>query len=247
MPYICGSYNKQITLNTPAQEDKVGKEIMTNNIIDRSINGLQFNELRDCMQQMIHESIVAYSDQDKSWFKDCTMEEYVHEWQEIWDENDGKVGEGIDTIAHQFVLNDDTRADFESAFEQARDAAYEEALDDAISEIEENDIEFDEIIELDDSLSSDEQELLNAGITASEIVSGRFNEVCGKKEKQGYECVIYDSDNVLDFRSQFADDIYESGYKVTVEEIAKWLGATVMVAYQGSEDFDYINIYYKKI
>ena len=130
MPYLCGSYNKQITFNTPAQEDKVGKEIMTNNIIDRSINGLQFNELRDYMQQMIHESILAYIYQDKSWFKDCTMEEYFHVWQEIWDENDEKVGDGIDTIAHKFVLNDDTRADFESAFEQARDAAYEEAMED---------------------------------------------------------------------------------------------------------------------
>ncbi len=28
MPYLCGSYNKKTTSNTPAQEDKVGKEIM---------------------------------------------------------------------------------------------------------------------------------------------------------------------------------------------------------------------------
>lgn len=52
-----------------------------------------------------------------------------HEWTEIWDD-DVKVGEGLDTIAHKFVLNDDTRADFEHAFEQARDAAYEEAEED---------------------------------------------------------------------------------------------------------------------
>ena len=103
---------------------------MNNNIVKEHINGLQFIELRDYMQQMIYESILSYSYEDRPWFKDCTMEEYSHEWQEVWEEPDHKVGEGIDTIAHQFVLNDDTRTDFENAFEQARDAAYEEAMED---------------------------------------------------------------------------------------------------------------------
>ena len=101
---------------------------MNNNIVKERINSLQFIELRDYMQRMIYESILSYNYEDRSWFKDCTMEEYVQEWQEIWYE-DEKVGEGIDTIAHQFVLNDDTRTDFENAFEQARDAAYEEAME----------------------------------------------------------------------------------------------------------------------
>lgn len=99
-----------------------------NNIIAKKLTSLEFNELSDYMQQMIHESILAYIYQDKSCFKDCSMEDYFQVWTEIWDE-DVKVGDGLDTIRHKFVLNEDTRDDFIEAFQLARDAAYEDATE----------------------------------------------------------------------------------------------------------------------
>jgi len=104
----------------------------TNNIISNNINGFQFNELRDYMQNCIEESIAALDSSDTEhieWYKDCEMEDYFAEWQEIWD-GDTKIGEGLDTLTHKFVLNDDTRDDFERAFEEARDEAYENKLHD---------------------------------------------------------------------------------------------------------------------
>lgn len=97
------------------------------NIITENINSFLFIELRDCMQDMIKESMKALDFQQAehlAWYKDCTMNDYFSEWTEIWNDDDELVGEGIDTIAHKFVLNDDTRADFENAFDQARDNAY---------------------------------------------------------------------------------------------------------------------------
>lgn len=108
------------------------------NIITENINGILFNELRDYMQSMIYESMKALGTnqtEELLWYEDCTMEEYFHEWQEIWDE-DTKVGEGIDTIAHRFVLNDDTRADFEIAFKHARDDAFEGYMKELAEETE---------------------------------------------------------------------------------------------------------------
>lgn len=108
---------------------------MRNDIITENINGFQFNELKETMKRMIEESIACLPCNDKkdylshlAWYKDCEMDDYLYELQEIWDENE-KVGEGLNTIAHDFVLNDNTRANFLLAFEQARDEAYEAALE----------------------------------------------------------------------------------------------------------------------
>lgn len=101
------------------------------NIITENINGIEFQELRDYMQSMVYESMKAIDPHDiesLEWYEDCSMTEYFHEWMEIWNE-DEKVGDGIDTIAHKFVLNDDTRSDFEIAFEHARDDAFEEYME----------------------------------------------------------------------------------------------------------------------
>jgi len=105
---------------------------------------LQFIELKDFMQNCIEESINAlrgisneYYAEHLVWYEDCKMDDYFNEWTEIWDDEENeKVGEGLDTIAHKFVLNDNTRADFESAFEQARDAAFKAATKELAEEIE---------------------------------------------------------------------------------------------------------------
>lgn len=99
--------------------------------ITNNINGLQFNELCDFMKRLICESLYALnglSDKEElvNWYETCTMDDYFTEWNQLWDENDNLIGEGLDTISSKFVLNDNTRADFERAFTQARDAALEE-------------------------------------------------------------------------------------------------------------------------
>ena len=101
--------------------------------IDSNISALDCNELRDFMKGLICESLYALnglSDKEEhvKWYETCTMDEYFTEWDQLWDEdeNDEFVGEGLDTISSKFVLNDNTRADFERAFSQARDAALEE-------------------------------------------------------------------------------------------------------------------------
>jgi len=99
--------------------------------ITNNINGLQFNELCDFMKRLICESLYALnglSDKEEhvNWYETCTMDDYFTEWDQLWDENDNLIGEGLDAISSKFVLNDNTRADFERAFTQARDAALEE-------------------------------------------------------------------------------------------------------------------------
>lgn len=103
-----------------------------NNFVKGNITAIQFNELRDFMQRMIEESMRMLDPHDTEhlmWYKDCTMQDYFQVWTELWDDEDGKVGEGVDTIAHKFVLNDETRSDFERAFEQARDDAFESVIE----------------------------------------------------------------------------------------------------------------------
>lgn len=93
------------------------------NIITKNINSFMFIELRDYMRTMLEESMRLAT--DISWYEDCSIEDYFHAWAEIWDEEHNcDAGEGIDTIAHKFVLNDDTRAVFEKAFTEAREIAY---------------------------------------------------------------------------------------------------------------------------
>ena len=101
---------------------------LPSDFIASKLNGFQRVELINAMNMAIEESIKAIEgtkDEQESfaWYKECKMDEYFH-WQELWN-NDVKVGEGIDTIAHKFILNDETRQDFEECFEQARDQAIE--------------------------------------------------------------------------------------------------------------------------
>lgn len=221
---------------------------MKNNIITTEMDGNLFAELRECIKECIRQSIYYCDDIEKiSWFKDCTMDEYFYEYQDIYDNNDVKVGEGLDTIAHKFVLNNDTRKDFENAFEQARDNAYEEAVNLAVEEIEDYDAEI-EVINIDDSISEQEQELIdNDGFELSTIIARRIDDVCEEIERKGCKKIAVDNDELVEFACDFAEDIYNNNSRnLTVEDIAKYIGATVKVAYQGSENFDYDNRYYKK-
>lgn len=216
---------------------------MRNDIITENINGLQFNELKETMQTMIEESIASlsynggYNDKkdylsDLAWYKDCKMEDYFNEWTEIWDDEDGKIGEGLDTIAHKFVLNDDTRADFESAFEQARDEAFEARLKEIAEEIEE--IDDDDIKDIDIDNEGSEEE-----------IGSRISEASDAIQKQGGISVAYDSDNGLDFRFDLLQEIYETGCNLSCRQIAAWAGANVCIRYQGNDPFDYVYDFYR--
>lgn len=229
---------------------------MKNDIITKNINRSQFNELRDFMQNCIEESINAlrgisneYYAEHLVWYEDCEMEDYFVEWTEIWDDDENKeVGKGLNTIAHYFVLNDENRADFESAFEEARDAAFEEAIKELAEEIE--DYETDEemrIIEIDDSVSEDEQASIDNDIyTHSEAVASHINDAVSKLEKDGYKQVFFDSNSDSDLNNNVLYKVYDE-YSIELRKIARWFGATVCLYYQGStDDFDYQYQYFKK-
>lgn len=224
---------------------------MNTNIVTENFNGLLFNELRDYMQARIYESMKAlnaHNSDHLDWYEGCTMEDYFQEWIEIWNDEDEKVGEGIDTIAHKFVLNDDTRADFESAFNEAKDKAideYIESIQDEISDYaEEHD--FEKSICLDDEVTDAEREEF-PHCTDSELISSRIDEARSRLESEEYKQIVVDNDNLIEFDSPFAQDVYDKNTcNLTAEQIAKWFGATVMIHYQGSNYFDYEDIYFKK-
>lgn len=219
--------------------NRKGKK-MKNNII----NGLQFNELKETMQTMIEESIASlsynggYNDKKDylshlAWYKDCEMNDYFGGgFEEIWDENGEKVGEGLNTINYKFVLNDDTRTDFESAFEQARDEAFEARLKEIAEEIEEIDDDNIKDINIDNDGSEEE-------------IGSRISEASDAIQKQGGISVANDSDNVLDFRFDLLQDIYETGCNLTCRQIAAWAGANVCIRYQGNDPFDYVYDFYR--
>lgn len=214
---------------------------MKNDIITENINGLQFNELVVTMQTMIEESIACLSYNDKkdylsqlAWYKDCEMVDYFGGgFAEIWDDDENeKAGEGLSTGWHKFVLNDDTRADFESAFEQARDEAFEARLKEIAEEIEE--IDDDDIKDIDIDNEGSEEE-----------IGSRISEASDAIQKQGGISVANDSDNVLDFRFDLLQDIYETGCNLSCRQIAAWAGANVCIRYQGNDPFDYVYDFYR--
>lgn len=89
-------------------------------IVDKKLNSFERVELQDMMIDMLQESYDTCPDDSKSFYDDCQFDDYFGGGlQEIWNE-EGKVGEGIDCISTQYVLNEETREDFEELFEIAK-------------------------------------------------------------------------------------------------------------------------------
>ena len=204
---------------------------MKTTIITENINSLQFIELRDCMQQCIEESMKALDSRDAEslmWYEDCSMNDYFYELQEIYDDGT-RVGEGIDTNSHSFVLNDDTRIDFENAFEQARDAAFESVMKDLGEKIEdfyENDFEGFEEIEFPDDAEWD-------------------------GEVKGYKVIGSDNTNETVFLEGRNDNLYFSIYNnmsagLSADAFAARMGATAKAFSESREYCDWSAFYYKK-
>ena len=195
---------------------------MTTSIITSNINALQYNELRDFMQNLIEESMKALDSHDAEhlmWYENCTMNDYFTMWTEIWND-DELVGEGLDTIAHKFVLNDDTQADFDNAFEEARDEAFKAVM----SEIGE--------------------EIINAEGTMDDIEHEEDEEWNG--EVEGYDRIGSDEELQTEFFGYH--DMYNTilgivgAPPMTVDQFAIWAGATA--AWRSNEGWPVI--YYKK-
>lgn len=89
--------------------------------IENALTALQFAELERFMFNVISESMKSLPPCGRKgvvWYKGCGFEDYFAELDEIW--SDGEfVGCGIDTVSNRFVLNDETRPDFERAFMNA--------------------------------------------------------------------------------------------------------------------------------
>lgn len=96
-------------------------------IIDRNITPYIREDIIRCMQSCIEETLNLCDGKTAEWLQCCTMDEYFYEWEEIWN-GDTHVGIGLDLISKAVVLNDDTRDDFETCFDTARDNAFSEYL-----------------------------------------------------------------------------------------------------------------------
>ncbi len=206
---------------------------MKTTIITSNITAEHFNELREWMRNLIRESMNALDSHDAEsilWYEDCTMDGYFTEWTEIWDENE-RIGDGIDTIAHKFVLNDDTSSDFENAFEQARDVAFEEYMKELGEEIES---EYD-------GKSFDELEFGEADEDGNEWDG----------EVEGYTRIGDDNTLGTTFLEGMNSDLYDRinnamPYGLKADAFAAWVGATAWAHAESQEYCDWRTVYYKK-
>lgn len=99
-------------------------------IITTSIPAVKFHDVVSYFANCLSESIAALDNNDFAnlqWYADCTLEEYFVEMQELWTDEGEYLGEGFNMIFAKIVLNDDTRADLENAFNAARDKEFKEA------------------------------------------------------------------------------------------------------------------------
>lgn len=218
-------------------------------IIDKNIDALKFNELRDFMYHRICESIDCLDKNQTeqiSWYKDCGMYDYFNDFSEIWDENDEKIGVGIDTIANQFILNEDTCEDFKTAFLSARDAAYDNAINYYAERVEDFVGEGKmQVIEIENTFSEiEKREIENEVFTESEIIASRFNEKCDELEKSGYKLIISDSNEETEFYNDFIEDVYQKATNICISDMAVFFGAKICVSVSYSDNFR--KDYYKK-
>lgn len=234
-------------------------------IISTELSSTQYHELKNFMKGCITEPLNTVDDHDTEkimWYKDCEMGDYFTEWTEIYDDSDDKIGEGLDTISSYFILNDDTRADFECAFDEARDEAYTERLESIAEDIKNTDFGKLESIDIDDSITEEQQEMLNDDeellenledepftptCTPADFIAEKIEKAISELEAKGYEMVAHDGTEQYDFYIDFLDELYECDNSLSVKQLAQWAGATVCVLYQCSNDDDYDCYYFKKI
>jgi hypothetical protein len=101
-------------------------------IITTSIPAVKFNDVESYFANCLSESIAALDNNDFAnlqWYADCTLEQYFAEMQELWTDEGEYLGEGFNMIFAKIVLNDDTRADLENAFNAARDKEFKEVFE----------------------------------------------------------------------------------------------------------------------
>lgn len=171
-------------------------------IITKNISALEFIELRDYMRNCLDESIKCVNDSlaHISWYETCEMEDYFAQWQEIWDEDDTYIGDGLDTISNKFVINEDTREDFVNAFNDARDEAYEEAYKDFSEDVHDQVTEYEPYPE-DDPRSYDLEKWASDGEYNSVFIDEDGTRYYKIKEDANDEssCVIisFDDDGLI--------------------------------------------------
>ena len=88
-------------------------------IVEKKLNSFERVELQDKMIDMLEESYNIYEEECKPFLLECSFDEYFVELQEIWNE-DEKIGNGIKCGSTAYILNDETRPDFEELFKIAQ-------------------------------------------------------------------------------------------------------------------------------
>lgn len=101
-------------------------------IITKSVPAIHFDDVKAYFANCISESINALDNNDfasLAWYADCTLDDYFTEKEDLWSDEGEHLGEGFNMIFAKILLNDDTRADLENAFNAARDAEFAEVFD----------------------------------------------------------------------------------------------------------------------
>ena len=83
-----------------------------------SINTTLYVEVVSFFRNLLRESIQACAAENVIEYKTITIDDFYSDWDIL--DQDGEDIEGINIISDFIVLNDDTRADLERAFEEAR-------------------------------------------------------------------------------------------------------------------------------
>mgnify|MGYP006864373676 CR=1 FL=1 len=98
--------------------------------IKTKIESLDVESIRNYFHKALDESMYCVRDsfEDLEWYEDCRFQDYFQCLEEIWDENDNKVGEGLNFISFSLVIDETNIEEIEGIFEEVRDTVYAENM-----------------------------------------------------------------------------------------------------------------------
>lgn len=101
------------------------------NTIKTKIESLDVETIKNYFYNALDESMYCVRDSFEAleWYEDCRFEDYFNVLEEIWDDNDTKIGEGLNFISFSLIVNDDNRHELEELFEEVREKVYNEQIE----------------------------------------------------------------------------------------------------------------------
>ncbi len=180
-----------------------------------SVNSFLYVEVVNYFRSLLKESIESCSSNkmDVTEYKAITLEEYYegNGWDRSSDE-DGNEVDGIDIISDFIVLNDDTRAEIERAFEEARDEEFEAFVDECFIYTGRNGIIY---VNREDAIEDARYDFINDKTDLEEDVSIYFDEDNEPNELYNSEFSEYVKEKVLS-----CEDAAAQGIEFDIMEVA---------------------------